>query len=234
MALKDGYRVRQLTTAVGSDITIALTNPPAGFQAFSDIATVNDTFLYSLDDCNGVDWEYGIGVINNLGQLVRDTVIKSSNSNGRIVLSTPPASKAHEVTNGPIPGRATGDVDYAGSMLKAPSITGYTEAVVTATIPVGGVLELNLALGNVFSVLHDKHVTSITIAGVPASGKSASFTLYITQNSTGGWNMAYPAGVRWSSGTAATFINTANKRNKFVFDTIDGGATWDCAYCGAY
>lgn len=238
MALKDGYRVRQLTTAVGDGVSIPLIAAEPGFQNFSSICTPGgtDTFLYSLEDCNGTAWEYGIGLINVVGQLVRYEIIRSTNSNAPIVLSTPAANKAHEVTNGPIPGRATGDVDYAGSMLSKPLLKNYTEVIATPAIgtPTAGALVLDLSAGNVFAVDHTANITGITITNVPTSG-STSFTLQLKQGAGGSTAVAavFPTSIKWIGGTAPTLVTTANKKNIFTFVTFDAGATWSGTYCGA-
>ena len=51
-----------------------------------------------------------------------------------------------------------------------------------------------------------------------------------TQGGSGGYNLTYPASVRWSYGQAPTLTTTVSYRDVVSFITYDGGSS----YLGAY
>jgi hypothetical protein len=114
----------------------------------------------------------------------------------------------------------TGNVVLATS----PTITGLIETKAAPTIA-AGVLALNCAAGNVFAVSLNANITSITFSNVPASGSSISLILSFTADGTAR-TIAWPASVRWPSGTAPTMTSTNNKVDTIVLYTYDGGTNW--------
>jgi hypothetical protein len=123
-------------------------------------------------------------------------------------------------------------VDSDLSLISGAELKNYSETVTTPTIS-AGVLTLNMANGNVFSVNHNANITSCVITNPPASGKAGSLTLILKQDATGGRTFAFHAS--WTSadnGTAPALSTTANKRNKLVLQTIDGGTTYDNSLAG--
>lgn len=228
MALKDGPRIKESTVTSGTGV-ISLSGALTGYNSFIDEIGTGNTCFYWLIDANGIDWEEGIGTITagSPNTLTRTTVLRSSNVNAAIDLSI----GSHTIINAPVPGYATGDLNLQDLVLQRPEIRDYSETVATPAI-VAGVLTLDLETANIFNVAHDANITTLTISNPPASGKCGSFTLHLTQDATGGRTLTMPASVKWSSGTVATISTAASKRNKFVFDTINGGAAWDCALVG--
>ncbi len=87
-----------------------------------------------------------------------------------------------------------------------------------------GTRAINLASGNVVSATLTG-ATTFTFTGATAS-TACSFALYITQDSTGGRTVTWPASVKWADGTAPTLSTTANAISIVVFETINGGTTW--------
>jgi len=97
MALIIADRVKETTTTQGTG-TIALSGATfGGFQSFSDAIGEGNTTYYCIQ--NESNFEIGLGTFSS-GTLSRDTVIKSSNSDGKIsitgvalVFSVVPSSK---------------------------------------------------------------------------------------------------------------------------------------------
>lgn len=219
MSIKDGSRIKETTQTTGTGI-LTLAGAVTGFNTF--LAEIGDTNLcfYWLLDANGTAWEKGIGTVGS-GTLARTTVLRSSNSNAAITLST----GTHIVINAPVDGYATGDVNFQDLVLQRAEIKDYSETVTAPTIATN-VLTLNLENGNVFDVSHNANITTLTISNPPASGKAGSFTLILTQDATGGRTITFPASVKWSGGTAPTLTTTLNKKNILTFFTVDAGTTW--------
>jgi hypothetical protein len=99
---------------------------------------------------------------------------------------------------------------------------GGLESVVNLTAS-GANTTLNLGSGNVFNVRMSAN-TTFAFSGA-TTGKACSFSLYLTQDGTGGRTVSWPSGVLWSGG-APTVSSNANAVDVFVFETINGGSTW--------
>lgn len=80
-----GDRVKETTNTSGDTDPFTLLGAQNGYNAFSDEMSVGDFTYYCVID--GSDWEIGIGELTNATTLTRDTVLRSTNANARVVLS---------------------------------------------------------------------------------------------------------------------------------------------------
>lgn len=108
-----------------------------------------------------------------------------------------------------------------------PSRGTFTDVRIVQTAPTiaAGVLTLNLALSNVFTVPLNQNITSIVVSNVAPAGRMSSFQLMFTADGTAR-TVAYMAGIVWPSEVAPTLTSTLNKRDWLQFETFDGGTTW--------
>ena len=118
---------------------------------------------------------------------------------------------------------ASGPFDWADQELKRVLLRDYAETLVTPSS--ASTIDLDLELGNVFNPVLDQD-TIFTFSNPPVSGKAGSFTLFITQDGTGGWTVTMPASVVWESGTPPTFSTGINAKDVVSFLTVDAGTTW--------
>lgn len=70
-------------------------------------------------------------------------------------------------------------------------------------------------------------ITNLTLTGnvtitFPTAAAGKSFTLALTQDSTGSRTVTWPGTVKWSGGSAPTLTTTANKVDLFSFVSLDG------------
>ena len=120
MALVLNDRVKE-TSTTGGTVTLELDGAVTGFETFvAGIATTNTTY-YCIDHQGAYDeWEVGLGTVTDASPdtLSRDTVISSSNSDGKVdftagtldVFCTFPASKTTDMTL-----TTLGDILYASA-----------------------------------------------------------------------------------------------------------------------
>jgi hypothetical protein len=120
MALVLNDRVKETSTTTGTG-TFDLDGAVTGFETFvAGIATTNTTY-YCIDHQGAYDeWEVGLGTVTDASPdtLSRDTVISSSNSDGKVdftagtldVFCTFPASKTTDMTL-----TTLGDILYASA-----------------------------------------------------------------------------------------------------------------------
>ena len=119
---------------------------------------------------------------------------------------------------------ANGDpINMEDQQLTRPEIKDYSETK-TAPSSASSVLTLDIENGNVFSTLLTENVTTLNFNNPSASGKACSFTWIMTQHSSA-VTVAWPASVKWDSGTAPT-ISENDAIYIFTFVTVDAGTTW--------
>lgn len=83
---------------------------------------------------------------------------------------------------------------------------------------------LDLALGNVHKLTLTANCT-ITLTG-PATGAYRSMLILLFQDATGSRTVTWPGSVKWGTAGAPTLSTGANKMDKILLDTVDGGTTW--------
>lgn len=221
MAIKDAPRVKETTTTTGTG-TINLAGAIAGFQTFVAGVGTGNSVYYTILAANGTDWELGLGTVTDgTPDTLSRAVIKSSNADALLNL----AAGTHTVFIAPMPGYATGDVNFADLLLIRPEIKDYAETGSTPSIS-SNAITLDLETGNHFVVSHNANLTTVTISNPPASGRIGSFTLWLTQDATGGRTLTLPASCKPYGGSAPTLTTTANALNILSFCTKDGGTTW--------
>lgn len=96
-----------------------------------------------------------------------------------------------------------------------------------------GALTLDLERGktNTFDVSLNAAITSMTISNPPASGDPWGFLLRFTADGTLR-AVTWPAAVKWPDAIAPILTSTNGKKDRFYFETMDGGTTWDAAIQG--
>lgn len=83
---------------------------------------------------------------------------------------------------------------------------------------------LDLANGNVQKLTMTGNCT-LTLTS-PANGAYRSMLLMVFQDGTGNRTITWPASVKWGTAGAPTLSTGANKMDKILLDTVDGGTNW--------
>jgi hypothetical protein len=87
MALQLKDRVLETASAPGTG-TVTLLGASLGYQSFNTALTSGSTTYYTIADLGGANWEVGLGTFTSPNQLVRNTVLSSSNSGSTVNFST--------------------------------------------------------------------------------------------------------------------------------------------------
>ena len=116
----------------------------------------------------------------------------------------------------------SGAIAVADNEVSRPRLTDYAETVNAIGSIGGGTQDIDLTLGNVVSGTVDTSTTTFTFSNPPATGKSGSFTLLLTNG--GSQTVNWPAAVDWAGGTAPTL--TAAGVDVLTFTTVDAGTIW--------
>lgn len=103
---------------------------------------------------------------------------------------------------------------------------GSSGAAVVALSISSGVVNIDLSLGQNFTLALTANVTSITFSNMPGSGFSAEFELQITQDATGGRTLVLPAAFKALGGSDTAIASAANAVTVLSAKSFDNGTTW--------
>ena len=96
-----------------------------------------------------------------------------------------------------------------------------------------GVVDIDCALGDYFTLALTANVTSITFSNLPASGHGASLMLRITQDSTPR-TVAWPASFKWAGGSAGAVSTGSGAKDLLAITTFDAGTAWQATLAKAF
>lgn len=111
----------------------------------------------------------------------------------------------------------------AGRTISDVTIKNYTETL-NALGNVSGITTIRLSEGNVVTATLVGNTTFNIQTGV--STGSASFTLFLTNDSVGGYSVTWPASVKWPDSIPPSRSTGANLTDVWIFLTPNNGASW--------
>ena len=106
-------------------------------------------------------------------------------------------------------------------------------SVVSALSISSGVVNIDCALGDYFTLALTANVTSITFSNLPASGHGASLMVRITQDSTPR-TVAWPASFKWAGGSAGAVSTGSGAKDVLGITTFDAGTAWNATLAKAF
>lgn len=89
-----------------------------------------------------------------------------------------------------------------------------------------GVVNIDLALGQNFTLTLSANVTSITFSNLPGAGFAAEIELQISQDATGSRTLALPAAFKALGGSDTAIAPAANAVTVLSAKSFDNGSTW--------
>lgn len=134
-----------------------------------------------------------------------------------------------EVEQGVTPSNTSGKLTAA--LLKSyvlASLPATRDTVSVLTIS-AGVVNINCALGDFFTLSLTANVTSITFSNLPAAGKGVSLSVRIRQDGTGSRTVALPANFKATGGSDTAVQSAANAYTLLVITSFDQGTRWEYA-----
>ena len=242
--LKD--RVKETTTTSGTS-TIDLGGASDGFQSFLGAGySDDDTAYYTI--VNGNNWEVGLGTLSNsVTQMVRTTILTSSNSGSAISLTgssevfvTHPADKTtHTVPSHPPSAsgvafwNSDNTVGYDGFLVwasgvndKKLTITGKTSVKSSYTPNKintdGASILFDCDESNLHSVVlgDDRNLLTTNV------DIGQKFVIRLEQDATGGRSVTWFDHLKWAEGGVAPSLTaTANKTDVFGFIAASGSGS---------
>ncbi len=119
-------------------------------------------------------------------------------------------------------GTMAGTLAMNGNLLTGAFLDNYEEEVAAIGAIGGGAQDIDASKPMTTATV-DTSETTFSFINPPSSGNVGSFTLRLTNG--GSQTVNWPASVLWPGNIAPSL--TAAGIDKLVFDTIDGGTTWD-------
>ena len=115
-----------------------------------------------------------------------------------------------------------GYIDFQDELAIRPELKDYSETKVA--LSAAATVDIDLTTGNVFTLTPDQN-TTFTFSNPSPTGKSCSFTLVWTQDSSDR-TIAWPASVDWAGGSAPDVTRGSAKVDIYAFFTMDAGSIW--------
>jgi hypothetical protein len=99
---------------------------------------------------------------------------------------------------------------------------------VTALSISSGVVNIDCALGDYFTLTLTANVTSITFSNLPGSGKGANKVIRIVQGASA-YTVAWPSTFAWVDGTQSVVSTASGKVDMLEINTFDNGTRWEAS-----
>jgi hypothetical protein len=194
MAFITADRVKDTSTTTGTGNITVSGSAAFGYQTFSNVLAIGDTFYYCVQSPGTGDWEVGVGTYTSVNTFVRTTVLASSNGNSLVsfssdtknVFMTLAADKTLQLNPADdvnIPNTLTAD------QISTNSLTNYGPTIDYGTLTVSDVVSFgsDLSVGGTASVSSTLSVGSSVDIGNATSidANSSSAALRITQTGAG-------------------------------------------------
>ena len=115
-----------------------------------------------------------------------------------------------------------GSIACADEVISRPRFTDYAETINAIGATGGGTQDIDITAGNVVSATVDTSANTFTFSNPSATGKSCSFTLFLTNG--GSQTVNWPGAVDWAGGSAPSL--TSSGVDVLTFTTLDAGTIW--------
>lgn len=97
---------------------------------------------------------------------------------------------------------------------------------VVALAIASGVVNVDCALGDYFTLSLTANITSITFTNAPASGTGRALCIDLVQDATGGRTVALPSSFKAIGNSDTAVQSAASAKTRLIISTINGGTTW--------
>lgn len=107
------------------------------------------------------------------------------------------------------------------------AVTGALGSDVTALSISSGVVNVDLDLGDYFTLAHTANVTSLTFSNTPASPTGRTIAIRSKQDATGGRTLSLPSSFKAITGSDTAVQSAANAYTMIVATSFDQGTRWE-------
>ena len=136
----------------------------------------------------------------------------------------------HNMALRKIKGRILTDpLNVEDQVIQRAELKDYSET--KAALSASASVTIDITNGNVFTITPDQN-TTFTFSNPSPTGKSCSFTLVWTQDSSDR-TITWPNSVKWAGGSAPDVTSGSGKIDIYTFFTLDAGTIWYGFQAGA-
>lgn len=114
---------------------------------------------------------------------------------------------------------------YTGTAWALVAAASVSKPVIVLAIA-SGVVNIDCALGDHFTLVLTANVTSITFSNLPASGYAKEISVRLVQDATGARTVALPASFKATGGSDTTVASAASSYTLLTGVTFDQGTRW--------
>lgn len=135
----------------------------------------------------------------------------------------------------PLAGTEMVELETAGNQSRRATVADVAAVPNTASVltPAAGVVTINCALGDYFTLAPTANITSILFSNLPGSGKAATKMIRFTQDSSPR-TVAWPASFKWAGGVAGAVSTGSGAVDVLAISTFDNGTTWHVTLAKAF
>ena len=123
----------------------------------------------------------------------------------------------------------TDPLNVEDQVIQRAELKDYSET--KAALSASASVTIDITNGNVFTITPDQN-TTFTFSNPSPTGKSCSFTLVWTQDSSDR-TIIWPNAVKWAGGSAPDVTSGSGKIDIYTFFTLDAGTIWYGFQAGA-
>lgn len=123
----------------------------------------------------------------------------------------------------------TDPLNFEDQVIQRAELKDYSETKIG--VAAAATVDLDMTSGNVFTVTADQN-TTFTFSNPSPTGRSCSFTLVWTQDSSDR-TITWPNSVKWAGGSAPDVTSGSGKIDIYTFFTLDAGTIWYGFQAGA-
>lgn len=222
--------VYQVSSSTGtSDFTLATVTGKNSFATAFNTGVTTNVFYYFISNRSADEWEVGSGHMSDSTTLVRDTVLKSSNSNSAVsftsgtkdVTSDIPASlQVRGPSTSPTDAHAVVFDGTSGSLVKS---AGFGFPLAVANGGTGATTNTNARTNLGLGTLATQDANNVNITGGSISGLSSG--LAVASGGTGRTTLTANNVILGNGTTAVNFVAPSTSGNVLT----SNGTTWTSA-----
>lgn len=110
---------------------------------------------------------------------------------------------------------------------------GGSRNTVSVLTPAAGVVTIDYALGDYFTLAPTANVTSIVFINLPGAGTGITLYLWFTQDTTPR-TVAWPASFDWAGGVAGAVSTGSGAKDDIATTSLDNGTSWHVTIANAF
>lgn len=111
--------------------------------------------------------------------------------------------------------------------------TAAVDRNVVTALATSGAVNIDVSLGDYFTLALAGNVTSLTFSNLPASGKAVSLLVRIKQDTTPR-TVTWPASFKWAEGNTIAVSTVSGSIDVLAITTFDQGTTWQVTLAKAF